>query len=291
VLSITSTLATQLKTIVTTGKFNLITNTTVLVSTTSNVIAESKDGLDNGTVIVIGSHLDSVPAGPGLNDNGSGSSTILAIAIEFAKWVAPANKVRFAWWGAEELGLFGSAAYVQSLKNASQLDKVALNLNFDMIASPNFIRGVYNGSSGKDDIREASIVIQKLFENHFHSVGLPFKLSDFNGRSDYGPFIENGIPAGGLDTGAEEKKTEAERKIFGGMANTPYDPCYHLSCDTIDNISEKALGDMSTAAAAVLEKLATEKDLLKLLYPKGKSEQTIPSERTQTKRRGSYYYL
>ena len=71
--------------------------------------------------------------------------------------------------------------------------------------------------------------------------GLPFKGTDFDGRSDYGPFIAVGIPSGGLFTGAEGIKTPEEAAIWGGTAGDQYDPCYHLACDTFDNISLFAL--------------------------------------------------
>ena len=78
---------------------------------------------------------------------------------------------------------------------------------------------------------------------------MPTEPTAFDGRSDYGPFIEVGIPAGGLFTGAEEIKTAEEAAIYGGTAGEPYDPCYHQDCDTFDNNSLEALDLMSDAAA------------------------------------------
>ena len=74
--------------------------------TTSNVIAETTGG-DPENVIVVGAHLDSVGVGAGVNDNGSGSATILEIAEQMKK-VKARNTVRFIWFGAEESGLLGS---------------------------------------------------------------------------------------------------------------------------------------------------------------------------------------
>ena len=70
-----------------------------------------------------------------------------------------------------------------------------------------------------------------------------------------------GIPAGGLDTGMEELKTMEERDLFGGIANTPYDTCYHQACDTVANINRQALGEMARAASQVIYTLATKNDL------------------------------
>ncbi|MDH3259906.1 MAG: M28 family metallopeptidase [Acidimicrobiia bacterium] len=221
------------------------------IATTSNVIAESKSG-DPNNVVMVGAHLDSVNAGPGIQDNGSGSAAILEAAKQMAK-VKPKNKVRFAWWGAEESGLVGSTFYVNSL-SIEERDKIALYLNFDMIGSPNHVFFIYDGDDsdvvGAGPGPEGSAAIEKLFESFYKARGVPFKGTDFSGRSDYGPFIAVGIPAGGLFTGAEGIKTADEAAMWGGTAGEQYDPCYHLACDTFDNISLQALDVNSDAVAA-----------------------------------------
>ena len=78
---------------------------------------------------------------------------------------------------------------------------------------------------------------------------MPFKGTDFTGRSDYGPFIAAGIPAGGLFTGAEGVKTAEEAALWGGTAGQQYDPCYHLACDTFANNNDHALDVNSDAVA------------------------------------------
>ena len=168
-----------------------------------NVIAETPGGDPNRTV-VIGAHLDSVPAGPGINDNGSGSGGILEIAEVFAAQDRePRNKLRFMWYGAEEIGLVGSTKYVEGLTQDEKDDILAM-LNFDMIGSPNFARYVYDGD-GTDGPEgpEGSGFIEDVFVDYFASQGLFNEPTAFDGRSDYGPFIAEGIPAGGLFTGAE----------------------------------------------------------------------------------------
>ena len=121
---------------------------------TYNVLADTQGG-DPNHVVVQGSHLDSVVAGPGINDNGSGSAYNLESAIQFAKQhIKPRNKVRFAWWGAEELNLIGSTFYVNSLSDA-EFSKIALNLNHDMLASPNFVRFVYDGDGSDTPARRS----------------------------------------------------------------------------------------------------------------------------------------
>ena len=230
---------------------------------TSNVIAETRDG-DPDNVIVVGAHLDSVGVGPGINDNGSGSATILEIAEQMRK-VKPRNKVRFIWFGAEEHGLLGSEAYVDSLPQ-SERDKIAAMLNFDMVGSPNFVRFVYDGDLSDSEPPEggappASAEIEELFLDYFESQGLATEPTAFDGRSDYGPFIFAGIPAGGLFTGAEGIKTAEEAAVYGGTAGEPYDPCYHLGCDDTGNLSTTALDQMGDAAAHATITLAQTKRL------------------------------
>jgi Zn-dependent M28 family amino/carboxypeptidase len=202
---------------------------------TYNVIAETSKGrADN--VVMAGAHLDGVQDGAGINDNGSGSAALLETAIQMAK-VKPTNKVRFAWWGAEESGLLGSEHYVEELSD-DEIDDIALYLNFDMVASPNYIFGIYDGDNSGGTaapgfIPAGSAQIEDVFERFYAARGEPSQDSEFSGRSDYGPFIAVGIPAGGLFTGAEVPKTAAEAALYGGVAGAAYDPCYHAFCDNL----------------------------------------------------------
>jgi hypothetical protein len=218
---------------------------------TYNVLAET-DGGDPDNVVMVGGHLDSVTAGPGINDNGSGSAAVLETAIQMSK-VKPRNKVRFAWWSAEESSLVGSTRWVAAQSQAER-DKIALYLNFDMVGSPNGVRFVYDGdnSAGGGAVGPAgSDVIESVFVGYFNSQGLASDPTPFNGRSDYGPFIAPGvdIPAGGLFTGAELPKTARQAEIYGGTAGLAYDPCYHAACDTFANNNDTLLDQMSDAIA------------------------------------------
>lgn len=234
--------------------------------TTRNVLAETPGG-DPTSVVTIGTHLDSVPEGPGINDNGSGSATNLEIAIAVHRLgLAHVNRVRFAWWGAEEIGLLGSRHYVAHLNatNRTALGHIALNLDFDMLASPNFQLGVYDGRNAVVEVvRNGSGMIQDIFTDYFDAHGYKdaWDLGPFDGRSDYAPFTEVGIPAGGIYGGAEKIKTEAERKAVGGLANAPFDPCYHQACDTVDNINAECFELMAKTAAHALQKVAMQAHL------------------------------
>ena len=217
---------------------------------TANLLAKTKTGRTDRQVVV-GAHLDSVQEGPGINDNGSGSASDLEIALQMAKLgVKPANQVMFAFWGAEESGLIGSQFYVDSL-TSRQVKDTAVNLNFDMVGSPNFVRFVYDGDAS-DTASLASTgsgVVEDVFVDYFDSQGLASEPTAFDGRSDYDAFISVGIPAGGLFTGAEDVKTAEQAAIYGGTAGVAYDPCYHQACDTINNVSTTALDQMSDASA------------------------------------------
>jgi Zn-dependent M28 family amino/carboxypeptidase len=223
--------------------------------TTRNVIAETREGKDDN-VLVVGAHLDSVPAGPGINDNGSGSAAILETAEVMAKKdFEPRNKIRFMWYSAEEFGLLGSEAYVEDLPQAER-DRIFAMLNFDMVGSPNYVRFVYDGDNsafpvGPNSAKgpEGSGELERIFHDYFGSQGLASDETPFSGRSDYGPFIAEGvdIPAGGLFTGAEGTKTAAQAAVYGGTAGEPYDHCYHLACDTFENVNLTGLHEMSDA--------------------------------------------
>jgi Zn-dependent M28 family amino/carboxypeptidase len=207
-----------------------------------NVIAELP-GRNKNNVVMAGSHLDSVTAGAGINDNGSGSAAILETALTLAK-TKPQNTIRFAWWGAEEEGLLGSAAYVAELPQAEK-DRIALYLNYDMVGSPNYIFQVYDSDQSSFEapvvVPEGSTAIEDLFESYYTWQKKPYDDAEYSGRSDYQAFINAGIPSGGLFTGAEVVKSEQQAAIWGGTAGASFDPNYHAAGDDITNLDLNAL--------------------------------------------------
>jgi len=216
---------------------------------TANVIAE-RAGIGAGSVadevVMVGGHLDSVLDGPGINDNGSGTMTILEMAQQLAELEPTARTVRFAFWSAEELGLYGSRDWV-GRQSDDQLHAIIAYLNFDMLASSNYGRFVYAPAGTAD-----SEAITAAFEAYFDTVGLTYETLDLGGGSDHAPFDDARVPNGGLFSGATELKTDAQTELFGGEAHEPMSPCYHLACDTMDEINDNALDEMSDAAAHVL---------------------------------------
>ena len=214
-----------------------------------NVIAQTKGG-DANNVLVLTAHTDSVDAGPGINDNGSGSIGLLEIAVQLARFSVD-NAIRFVWVAAEEFGLLGSTYYVSQLSEEER-NKIRLELNFDMIASPNFVYAIYDGDGSAFNVSgpPGSAEAEKLFEDYFtNDAGLKYVPTEFDGRSDYGPFLKAGIPTGGLFTGAEQIKTEEEQAVFGGQAGVAYDINYHGAGDNVANLNLTAFLENTKAIA------------------------------------------
>ncbi|MEU1938551.1 M28 family metallopeptidase [Streptomyces coeruleorubidus] len=211
-----------------------------------NLIADWPGG-DANQVVMAGSHLDSVSSGPGINDNGSGSAAVLetALAVSRAQY-KPAKHLRFAWWGAEEVGLVGSRHYVSRLATGDR-SRISAYLNFDMIGSPNPGYFVYDDDPA----------IEKTFKEYFAALGVPTEIeTEGDGRSDHAPFKSAGVPVGGLFTGASRTKTAAQAAKWGGTAGRAFDRCYHSSCDTTANIDDTALDRNSDAVAHAVWELS-----------------------------------
>jgi Zn-dependent M28 family amino/carboxypeptidase len=197
---------------------------------------------------MVGAHLDSVPEGPGINDNGSGVAALLETAMQLGSSPQVRNAVRFGFWGAEELGVLGSADYVASL-DENQLEDIALYLNFDMLGSPNPGYFTYDGdqsappdpNTGAPRVPEGSAGIERALTAYLDKAGKPAQDTGFDGRSDYSPFTQAGVPAGGLFSGAEEQMSKEEAELWGGEAGRPFDPNYHKNTDTYPNIDRTAL--------------------------------------------------
>ena len=246
----------------------LVANAKIDLEHTYNVIAQSRTGnLDE--VVMVGSHLDSVPEGPGINDNGSGSSLNLELAIQYAKSKIAALKkwgkkaatedraVRFAWWGAEEIGLMGSNFYVNDLQvqYPDEIKRIVAYLNFDMEAGPNYVRMVYDGETAPEEAKSGSVALMKMFEQAWIESGHSYEKSAMTGGSDFFPFIMADVPSSGIATGAGSLKSEELREKHGGLANTPLDPCYHAPCDTVANVDQNCLTECAGALYKVFNQL------------------------------------
>ncbi len=244
VVSVTKSDGLQLR--VQSGPARIKLNASVESFKARNIIAQTKTGSPTD-VVMAGAHLDSVPAGPGINDNGSGVAAVLETAVQLGNSPQVHNAVRFGFWGAEELGLIGSRNYVESL-DIEALKGIALYLNFDMLASPNPGYFTYDGDQslpadtrGQPVVPEGSAGIERTLVAYLKSAGKTAQDTSFDGRSDYDGFTLAGIPSGGLFSGAENKMSPEEAKLWGGTANEPFDPNYHQKGDTLDHIDRTAL--------------------------------------------------
>ncbi|WP_412542383.1 M28 family metallopeptidase [Longispora sp. K20-0274] len=197
-----------------------------------NLIADWPGG-DTGQTIMFGAHLDSVSAGPGINDNGSGSAAIMENALALAAANPTMTKhVRFGWWTDEEQGLNGSKFYVNSL-SSTQKSAIRGYYNFDMIASTN----------GGYFVNNITTAVAKPLKDYWESLNLsPEENKEGAGRSDDYSFQNAGIASSGYATGASARKTAGQQQKWGGTADAAYDSCYHQACDKYpSNINDTAL--------------------------------------------------
>ncbi|WP_027344911.1 M28 family peptidase [Hamadaea tsunoensis] len=210
-----------------------------------NIIADWPGGDTNNTYM-FGGHLDSVSAGPGINDDGSGSAALLEVALQLAAaHPTMTNHVRFGWWAGEEQGLIGSKFYVNSLTSAQKTAIKAYG-TFDMIASTN----------GGYFVTGTDAIAVKLRE-YFTSISVPTETST-ECCSDDGSFRNAGIPSSINSTGASYTKTSAQVTKWGGTAGAAYDSCYHKACDSYpSNVNSTSLGRFANAQAYAIWALAT----------------------------------
>jgi Zn-dependent M28 family amino/carboxypeptidase len=220
-----------------------------------NVVAQTKTG-DTKNIVLLGAHLDSVRSSPGINDNGSGVAAVLETAAALGSAPRITNAVRFAFWGSEETALEGSTKYVRGL-DRGQLDDIALYLNFDVLGSPNPGYFTYDGDQSaapnpeipSRDVPAGSAGIERTLAGYLNLAGIRPADMPLAKTTDYSPFLAAGIPIGGATTGASQRKTEVQARLWGGQAGVEFDPNYHRPGDTIDNVDRHALSVMGQAVA------------------------------------------
>lgn len=260
------------------GQLNISLSTSSMQMTTniSNIFCDSPQG-DPSKLLIIGAHYDCVPDGPGINDNGSGVASLLEIVRAWFKYFSlndarVVNKVRFAWWAAEELGLIGSFNYVKSLRDSGELNHVLMNLNMDMLGAPNGYPQIL-GLAGSSSTYNISIVngtnyITQVLANSIQSPigggGPLWNYSAFGGGSDYWAFMSYGVPVGALSGGANDDIDEALAVRYGLLQNVPEDPCYHEACDTLSSVNVDLVITMAKTAGYTMETLATTPNLSQL---------------------------
>lgn len=246
------------------AKVRLVSTAVDIVSQGVSNIYVDIDGENKDGVLMVGAHLDSVPAGPGINDNGSGTALLLELLRVFGERFGFSGgstklkqSVRFVWWASEEWGLLGSYWYVGNLTQ-DQNEKVLGYINFDMAGSRNGINGIADAQNFDEPI--PADYIQGALQGAFESFGEQWILWPYTG-SDHTPFFRSGIPAGAMFSGATIVKDEAMAQKFGGTAGQQCDPCYHLPCDTADGIDLDRMHLFSKVGAKVLQDFAEDADL------------------------------
>ena len=220
---------------------------------TWNVLGERGD--TGGPIIMVGAHLDSVPEGPGMNDNASGSAAILEAALRLARDPEAGAPIRFAFWGAEERGLLGSRHHVEALPE-DERRRIGLYVNLDMVGSPNFARFVHATPENRTGLVAGTL---QALTSYFEARNLPTEERSSNRRSsgsDDASFSAKGIPTIGIFTGADGTKNAAQAERFGGSAGEPFDPCYHKACDTPSNVNPQVLGHITDALSHVLREVS-----------------------------------
>lgn len=210
---------------------------------TVNILAETRTGREDN-VVMLGAHLDGVPEGPGIHDNASGSVVALEVARQAAKANKVNNKVRFALWGAEEIGLLGAAHYVESLTPAER-EAIAMYVNLDMVAPLDHqnTMGVLQG--------DFSLGAETLLQDQLERDGHEYGPAGNGNNSDYAPFVASGIPATGL--------------------LSYYDDNYHTPEDDIDNVSITSLTHSARATANIIGTFMYDTSLINSKCSAGKS--------------------
>jgi hypothetical protein len=237
-----------------------------------NVIAESKGG-DKNHVVVVDAHLDAI-FGAGMLDNATGSAAILDIA-EQMKNVTPRNKLRFIWFGGEELGLIGSNFYINSL-SSNELSHIGYDLDADVLGTPNYVAGVLDpagvdlftrepGTVFPNRVYKASTVARDQAISYLSSIGVNNELFSPDGTDAF-VFNQAGIPASGVLTGQDCCKTAEDVKLFGGQTGnfegnlgTTDGGCVDNPfrwCDNIDNVDPEVMTFMSKAFGAMVVQMA-----------------------------------
>ena len=228
-----------------------------------NVVAQTRSG-NPDRVVMIGAHLDSVPEGPGIVDNGSGVASLLEIATRLGADPDVPNSVRFAFFGNEESGLQGSTAYLEDMSNEDR-QKIKLYLNVDMVASPNGGYMVQGGKGGDTETAgpAGSATVGQVLADQLSQAGVTTpEIIEFVG-DDESAFVEAGIPVGGAENGDAKQKTAQQAQAWGGQAGEVYDRCYHQACDRIDNVNQEVMHHYLRALAGAVAHFATTTDELR----------------------------
>lgn len=217
------------------------------VAKSRNVIAQTTTG-DTTDVVMAGANLDSAPRSPGINDNGTGVAALLTIAEALGPAPSGGNAVRFAFWGSESLGAAGK--YVSDL-DTGQLDDIAAYLDADLLGSQNAGFFTFDGdqSAAANEAPEGSAGIERTLAGYLNLAGVRPADIPLDNAGDYSPFLNAGVPVGGLTTGSTQQKSAVQARLWGGRAGAPFDPHHGTARDDIENVDHRALSITGPALA------------------------------------------
>jgi hypothetical protein len=244
-----------------------------------NVVAQTKTG-DSKNVVLAGTHLDSAPRSPGINDNGSAVATLLETASALGAQPQITNAVRFVFWGSEAEG---ATKYVGGLAR-DQLNDIALFLGCDALASPNAGYFTYDGDqSGQLNpeipltaVPAGSAGVERTLAGFLNLGGVRPADMPLSRTADYSPFLAAGVPIGGLTTGRSQRKTEVQARLWGGQAGVAFDPNYNTARDNIDSLDRKALSVMAQALASAVGTYAQSVDGVNGVPPRDQRHRSTP---------------
>ncbi len=263
-----------------TGPVKLVLDGRTVKLMSRNVLAQTKTG-STRDVVMVGSHLDSVPGSPGINDAGSGVAAVLETALQLGPAPTVTNAVRFAFWGAAEHRLGGSGDYVFGL-DRDQLNDIALYLDFDMLGSPNAGFFTYDGDQSAspsrdvapEDVPAGSAGVERTLAGYLNLAGQRPADMPLAADTDYSPFLVAGVPIGGMTTGASQQKTPVQARLWGGKPGAAFDPNYHGPRDIVDNINSEALAVMGPGVAFAVSSYARAIDGANGVAPRDKRHRT-----------------
>jgi Zn-dependent M28 family amino/carboxypeptidase len=260
----------------------LVLDSKPVLKKTRNVLAQTRTG-NTDNVVIVGAHLDSAARSPGINDDGSGVAALLETAAALGAEPKTANAVRFAFWGSEEYGQQGAGRYLRGLP-PEQLDDIALYLNVDMIGSPNAGYFTYDGDQTAQPnpeiplkaVPDGSAGIERTLAGYLNSAGVRPADMPLAKNTDYYAFLAAGVPIGGVTTGASQRKTDVQARLWGGRAGAAFDPDWRTPRDSVGTIDPHALTVMAAAAAFAVGSYTQSTDGVNGVPPPGQRHRSKP---------------
>jgi Zn-dependent M28 family amino/carboxypeptidase len=216
-------------------KIRLSTTDELKPMTSWNVIGDLPGSQHPGEIVMMGSHYDGHDISQGAGDPASGVAAVMEAARVLGKYGQTLPRtIRFALWGVEEIGLYGSKAYVK--EHLDSLGNIRFYLNMD--------------AAGVVDPKDINLhewpELQGKFDRYRDEMALDFSVGqNFHTASDHYPFLLEGVATGGIES---VRKSRTGR----GYGHTRY--------DTVDKVSQTGLRDAASMAARLVFRVALDED-------------------------------